>query len=513
MKQNKGKSVNNGQDRCEGSSSGNLVPTMGKAWGKMANSRVAFAMLRKGETFSKAIDQLVRSNNDFDSISGTVIQAIEAISRQTHTKTERPKRNSAADINIIEKYKQIRSASKTLYHTLTEEWVCLSHQGHSVSVSFVDGNHQSNTIKFDVALLSVCEDASSPQPGQSHQSEPVWLLIEHSTDSGDAQIESASSPSTKTRGVTFASTVLDQLDSAFSRSKESVSITAESHSTDSTESDDSQQDSETDLIDLLSVSDYCYHFIQHDQVPKRLPQNECLGCLKGRHLQRFYLQPIEERYSGDGLSLASLISWVREKHYMGVLDASLAHKMAGDLAMSVLHFQNTPWLSESWRSKDVQFFNRGGFSKYEQLNPSSPRLQIEFKRQNPCVAVASNHPTHGELPFQFGIVLLELGLSRTWESLREEGLREFNLPERKRNDYHVAIEWWKMLKALGRVGPKYLAVTWNCITWDFSLNRAGDRDERAEEGDEIIFFFKAAGEIQHLNEGMMGIMQDLNVEG
>lgn len=235
-------------------------------------------------------------------------------------------------------------------------------------------------------------------------------------------------------------------------------------------------------------------------------------------MQRFYLQPMERRWSGNVLSLSALISWVREQHYMGVLDAALAHGIAGNLAMVILHFHNTPWLCDTWRSKDLQFFNKGGFCKYEQLSPSNPRLQIELGRQDspslsttatPCRATTQN-----ELPFRFGIVPLELGLSSTWESLRREGLRDFQLSETKRNDYHIAVEWWKKLKSLKRVGPRYLAVTWDCIAWDFSPCRAEDHDgdddsEQIEEGDQILFFANAAEQIKRLNDELRDITRDL----
>lgn len=141
---------------------------------------MAFAILKKDESFSKAIKQLEHSNNNFASISRDIMEAVDAVSRQPNASMKPPRRRNATDFNIIEKYQQIRSASKTLYHTMAKDWVCLSHQRHYVSISFVDGNHESETVKFDVAL-SVANDGDNrtSQVSQSERSEPLWLEIEH----------------------------------------------------------------------------------------------------------------------------------------------------------------------------------------------------------------------------------------------------------------------------------------------------------------------------------------------
>ncbi|KAK4160614.1 hypothetical protein QBC43DRAFT_292840 [Cladorrhinum sp. PSN259] len=515
---------NNSRDHSSRPRIDDLVPIVGRAWGKMTSSRVAFAILKKDESFSKAIKQLEYSNNDFASISRDVMETVDAVSRRPNASMKSPRRRNAADFNIIEKYQEIRSASNTLYHTMAKDWVCLGHRRHSVSVSFVDGNHESETVKFDVAL-SVSNDGGSrtSRVSQPEPSDSLWLEIEHFETirvGGPAQ-----SSMTKTSGgVTSAIEVLDKLDTALQRQREGLPITAVKNSqppgTISGENENSQQNSQTQqLIDLLSVNDFCGHFIQHSQASTSSPQRQCIGRLERQCTQRFYLQPMERRWSGNVLSLPALISWVQEQHYMRVLDAALAHGIASNLAMALLHFHNTPWLCDTWQSKDLQFFNKGGFSEYKQLSLSNPRLRVELERQDSrglssTTATPCRGTTQNELPFRFGIVLLELGLSSTWESLRQKGLQDFRLSETKQNEYHIAVEWWKKLKDLKRVGPRYLAVTWECIAWDFSPCRTehhdGDDDsEQTEEGDQILFFAKAAEQIKRLNDGLRDITRDL----
>ncbi|KAK4456933.1 hypothetical protein QBC42DRAFT_256808 [Cladorrhinum samala] len=512
-------------------------PAMGTAWRRVTGSRAR----ENDETFFKdMVKELERSNDDFGSISDDMIKTVKAIiPRDADHTTRQPagSKRSVADINTVERYRQIRSASKTLYHTLESDWACLSHRKHLVSVSFAEENYKSTIVKFDVALLSVGEDTVMAGSGEHVQQERLWLEIEHSEPAGSRSTgPGAITSHSKRAAFSTQVEILDpKLETALttSRRAEALSIrdqeacvagagAAAAASTSSGNLQPGQQQQQAQPIDLrLSVNDFCSHFMQHYQASTNSTQRECLGCLQGQYMQRFYLPPTERRHCGDVLDLASLIDWVREKNHMGrgVLDTAVAQRIASGLAMSILHFHTTPWLRETWRSTDFHLFNKGGFSKHEKLSPSSPRLQVELESQsnnknnnnnnNIANAAASRDsdapPPQNDLPFRFGIALLELAMCRTWEWLREEGLREFNLAEFSQDDRHVALRWCDRLDA----GREYVEAARACFEWDFRSTRPVEGQSPGEEDDQILFFAKTADGIKRLNQGLMNLMQGL----
>ncbi|KAK3983857.1 hypothetical protein QBC44DRAFT_390757 [Cladorrhinum sp. PSN332] len=488
-------------------------------------NKLAYAILGKDRSLLDKIGQLRRLNQDFSDISNKLIVNIYNIARVYESKAADPslnkdftRRRRAVDNNTIEKYRQIRVASHKLYDTVADNWPCPNHQNHSVSVTFVEGNDDRDTTRFDIAL---CVGKSRTVASSSHMEHPehpntLWLEIEHLHEASTFT-NNSTNPGSVSRAVGFASELLDDITSSISNHLDNLTATGKLSGISEQRSDIGQgkgmctdtirKSPSEQITDLVSVSDFCHHFGSRDQA--NASGRECLGSLGGQHVQRFYLQPRERRYRGDMRSLASLITWVRNQRYSQIVDESLAHKLASTLALAVLHFHNTPWLSQEWCSRDLQFFNLDGFSESAKLtpvHPSNPRLQLELETHSARQGTTKSFPSaQNDLPFQFGVVLLELGLSKTWETLKAESYTAFRLSQSRQNDYHIAREWWMKLKALERVGMKYLQLTWRCIAWDF--HHGEDEDEHLTEGDQILFFSGLAKEMQKSSDGWMNITQ------
>jgi len=464
-------------------------------------TRLKFAIKSQNKDLLEALSQLKSCNEDFTTIVTGCIKAIGLVLSGPH---KAPRKRKSKDINTIERFKNIRSASDVLYQTMESRWACSTHQRHSVSVSYVDNVQGSSNVKFDIALSS-----SLGVPAT------LWLETEVLTDIS----ASASEPPADTAAVSSVlSCIGDVIDQRAAQKKQAhfdvsfghpkpASLSAAPASTNAplVRSSTSRRQAISDLpTDLVLIQDLCDYFHKLSQ-NHSAAQRDCLGAMKGHCIQKFYPLPLERQYKGTALSLAEMIEWVREEHAnLGVLDTPLVIEIAASLAMAVLCFHSTPWLRETWQSDEIKFFNRGKLSRYEQLSPSRPCFQVELDRASSAGTTESQSVAHdltpSELPFHFGITLLELGLSRTWETLKEEGYRVFPLSAGRRTDHHVAMEWWKKLKSLRRVGSTYLRITHDCIRWDFSLDVVDD--ENSEEGDrQIIFFFWVVGEMEKLTRG------------
>ncbi|KAK4162353.1 hypothetical protein QBC43DRAFT_321784 [Cladorrhinum sp. PSN259] len=462
--------------------------------------KTAYALLRMDEDFLSVVRELVSLNQDFSTIAAEVIKTLDEIF-SPGSSAEAPKKKNAADINTVEKYRQIRSASTELYDTLAKRWICRNHQSHVVSVSFVDGHQQRETVRFDIAI-SACEGTTpsiSSVSSQSAAPAPLWLEIEHSNTFGI--LDNSSRTDQK---VTFTPALMNSLDAAINRRIDEGSGTARHQLETASRKDSSpsldtlQRRVERDLT--VSVSDFCDHFMEQYQInPSR---RECLGFLRRQQqfLQRCYLPPLDRRYTGNTLPMDALISWVRRRATGGSLGTLLITKLSKSLATSVLYFHTTPWLCDKWNSSDLRFFDRGGFLDSE-LNPSPPHLQVALNMSNPRVREMGLTP-NTKLFLQFGKALIELGFSSSWQSLHQEISRDLGLsddPDRNTTHY-IAIQLCKRLKR--QIGDRYVRVIENCIDADLK-NLYPDHD------DQILFFSEVVGVMQDLNERWQRFQQSL----
>ncbi|KAK3989642.1 hypothetical protein QBC44DRAFT_381435 [Cladorrhinum sp. PSN332] len=472
--------------------------------------RLAYASFKRDESFLNAVRELVRLNQSFSAIAAGIIKRIEWVSTGSHSSPDASRKWSATEVDAIAKYQRVRSASTKLYETMAEGWLCRSHQSHYVSVAFVEGIHQPETVRFDIAV-SVGEgnalaaaNPSNSSPGMALS--PLWLEVEH-LEPSDTPASEAEVPDP------FTTAVVDSLDAAVNKktlqppplppsSVTPLSLVAFSPSTPSRLSNPAREGQpqrlERDLT--ASVSDFCHHFTaQYQTNPSR---RECLGLLRRqqRYLQKCYLPPRDRRYTGSVLSLDALISWAKEQATIRALDRPLVSKLAKSLAISILHFHSTPWLCDSWKSSNIGFFDRGGFLDCE-LNPSQPHLQVALDMTNPAAPKAVP-AQNSKLFLDFAKALLQVGFSSSWESLRDGISRDSELsadPDRNTTHY-VASQLCQQLKR--KLGARYAKVVERCIDADLKALHSG-------EDDQILFFVEVAGVMQDLDERWQKFQQSL----
>ncbi|KAK0722701.1 hypothetical protein B0T26DRAFT_641362 [Lasiosphaeria miniovina] len=493
----------------------------------------------------KAIEDLRNFNSDFNLMANQVIGSLNEVKRTVpentksrHGVEEAWFRRTATNINSIEKYRQIRHASTLLYETLANSWTCSTHQheSHAASVSCVEVFEMKSegSVKFDVALTSVC----ASELARDNSSSPLWLEVEH-IESAKSKIAIAPSNHGQQQFDNFNS-VLAKYSTPFtvppkrqnSAKKLAKAMKRVRFNTDNLPQmepsgdegpviDDEGIDDipERQLVNLMLIADLCQHF--HTQYLVCQPQ-QCLGYLGGRYLQRFYRPPPNRRFAGDAMRLDAIISWINENSFQGSLPLPATFHIAGSLAASVLQFHSTPWLPETWRSQDVNFFTAHQLSAEDELRLSYPYFKVEFGRRarkgkavgsGPGSEDADMQDTAGgsdtmavgarnELLFRFGIVLLEVGFSRSWATLRERVCRDFQMPAKRQTDYHVAEKLCAMLA--NQMGAKYPRIIRKCIGCDFGLREPQDDLEKSEEL-QAGFLVDVVIELQRMKEGVRAL--------
>ncbi|KAH7159536.1 hypothetical protein B0J13DRAFT_492650 [Dactylonectria estremocensis] len=526
-------------------------PSSSKEWLSRMGGRFKLA-LRKSD-LSASIEDLRNLNSDFSVMTNQIVSTLGEIrnadlrnaGEKTMMERKKPKR-TAININHIEAYQRIRQASNLLYDTLANDWTCLSreHKSHAASVSCIEPEQVriAQPVKFEVAL-TVQEDAIDASSKQDHRlSGPLWIEVEYVDGSGQDQVAIV-----KTHGD---HQTLEELSTALTKLSTKALLVAPSSSQNiskvprkvrfdvvpgqlippndsgtslggkiSSENNDSSQAppetaSEIQVIDLMSVSDLCEHL--HSQYRLCQSQQCFIGCLGGKQLQRFYIPPADRRVCDEPKSLEAIIAWIGANSMHRCLPLPVALQIAGSLAASVLQFHSTPWLPETWRSQDISFFSTE-LSVEDEIQLSHPHFQVQFsnhiKKSMSQYSKASDltlvnseevalSGARNEILFRLGIVLLEVGFSRPWHSLREEVLNLKKLPTNRRTDYHVAEKLCAIL--MNQMGARYPRIIRKCIGCDFGLDEPQDDLEASEELQDV-FLLDVVIELQQLKERVQGL--------
>ncbi|KAH7002587.1 hypothetical protein EDB80DRAFT_720802 [Ilyonectria destructans] len=522
-----------------------------KEWMSRMGGRLRLALGKSH--LSASIEDLRNLNSDFSVMTNQIVSTLSEIrnadlrntGEKAMMKRKKPKR-TATNINHIEAYQRIRQASNLLYDTLAKDWTCLSreHKSHAASVSCIEPEQVriAQPVKFEVAL-TVQEDTVDASSKQDDTlSGPLWLEVEYVDGSGQDQVAIV-----KTHGD---HQTLEELSTALTKLSTKALLVAPSSSQNvskvprkvhfdvvpsqlipgndsgtspggkpSSENNNSgpappETASEMQVIDLMLVSDFCEHL--HSQY-RLCPSQQCfIGCLGGKHLQRFYIPPADRRVCDEPKSLEAIIAWIGANSMHRCLPLPVALQIAGSLAASVLQFHSTPWLPETWRSQDISFFSTE-LSVEDEIQLSHPHFQVQFsnhiKKSMSQYSKASDltlvnseevslSGARNEILFRLGIVLLEVGFSRPWHSLREEILNLKKLPTNRRTDYHVAEKLCAIL--MNQMGARYPRIIRKCIGCDFGLDEPQDDLEASEELQDV-FLLDVVIELQHLKERVQAL--------
>ncbi|KAI9155559.1 hypothetical protein HJFPF1_08143 [Paramyrothecium foliicola] len=519
-----------------------------KQWWNEMSGRLKL-VFRKSDLID-AIEDLRNLNADFSVMTNQIVITLDQIkntesrSGRDQVAARRPPKRTASNINHIEAYKRVRQASTALYDTLEKKWTCQSgkHESHAASVRCVEPEQvkEAQSITLEIAL-TIEEDMRNVDSNNLHHSSPMWLEVEYIDDKHHNQVTVVQTHSTQ--AFDELSTALNQLSTdprlttspltqagqssdkntrkvrfsvIQSRPADGGGTTGQPGGPPSPNNAVATQGaSDLQVHDLMLTPDFCGHI--HSQYQLCKSKHYFLGYLGGKAMQRFYIPPPERRVCNEPKTLAAIIAWIGTTSMHRALPLPVALQIAGSLAASVLQFHSTPWLPETWKSEDVCFFSAGSLSIENEIQLSHPYFQVQFHKSSSNNASQHSEASdktladgkqgilvgvRNELLFRLGIVLLEVGFSRSWDSLRKEILASNTLHASRRTDYHIAQKLCVILQ--NQLGPRYSRIIRKCISCDFGLNEPQDDLEASEEL-QAVFLIDVIVELQRLKERVQAL--------
>lgn len=400
-------------------------------------------------------------NDDFRTLSQQTIE----------TPPTRPRTRSAIvgdGCNEVEKYKVIGQASRQVYEALGK--ACTKHTEHQahfcveVEQAIMNGRHGAQ-VRFSMAFTHLT------LAGATDQGELIWFVVDSST--GDAMGLACSDA---------AGNSTSRLNQTLKRSLESASEAIHKKVTKGVRVDPSMLSQAcvpipptATLIKALSNDDnvrknFC-DFLRH-RMRQQTQDNVCVGVLQHSESCRNYVYPprlnscSQRRYA---VSLAQLISLMTKQRDINKFSLYDRLHLARTLAIAVLQYHATPWLTASWCSDDVYFFGAEDLSSaYAMPDLSSPHLNVKVKGPDGQLSRASTFPPHtlarNPLLFSLGVVLLELAYSSALETLQRPIDLE-NGHEKRYTEFFVAR---RLAKARSSdLGTTYHKIAERLVECDF----------------------------------------------
>ena len=526
-----------------------------------------FRLCWKKNEVQESIKELRDFTSDFKELTTRVINELMEI-RSTSRPAQITVRRNAGQLNSLEMYSQIRSASYMLYNTFALRWSCARHQRHAASISLVDDGTSIKSqvtkdgIKFDVAIN--CDDLPTCQEA------PIWLVVEtvdasrrvapvYKAEQSEIECDDAwagvmekitkhSQPMViehdekvhkklVKKAVRFQSAGVGLVGAVSGTTMAVMQATADNDKDEEAIPTSTTATSITpnSMIDLEMVEDFCRHF----RVPRPTRSYTCIGYIKDLGLHRFYLPPPERRLSGQQKSLAEIITWISEDEFSRSLSRTAMAHLASSLAATILQYHSTPWLPETWQSSHVRFFGIEALS--EDANGiafTTPYFSVEFSKPDEgegrlTSTLATNQPStaastataavstdgapspapiptalaRNELLFRFGIVLLELGYCQPWLRLRQRMSK--SLPPQSCTDYHAAEKLAQMPFLRDRMGPRFPIIVRKCLGCDFGLGE-NDLANKELQG---TFLVDVVGALQEVERGLRELKRRLGAGG
>ena len=375
----------------------------------------------------------------------------------------RPTKRSRSTFGVI------RKASQQLYKVLSSAWSCKIHTKHYGSLCLgIEARIRGpqTKIRFTLALIGRKGVTAALEESLWFTVECVILdsgqLVESSgslADMSDLHMNNIRGRDNKgwmdfTLSVELKNDVLSPLVS---------SSPVEDAMAASTTSDGSKTNESTNLGD---IQDLCQVLRQQ----RNATHSSWAGLWQQANTLKQIVPQVNgpSQHSRDTTSLDEALS--RGNSSRGTLSIKERLRLAKSLAVAVLEFHSTPWLSETWGSGDILFYSVKETEENGLLGiPFLKAPLVEDSRQ------AELYDGHSEKEksvlgvlnvclYNLGIVLLELGFDAPLRSLR----RDLDL-ERGQADQNTDYRTANRLKYLvsKKLGARYGTVVRKCLDCDF----------------------------------------------
>lgn len=314
--------------------------------------------------------------------------------------------NSAAHTSItvnqaiLTNLKVTQQASTRLYEALASKWSCEDRVEHiaSMDLRVQEICRQSDPkVRFNIGV-SCCQLAGQPNP--------LWLAIESAPN--DPQEDTQISDHTAA-----LEGVLGKMGASKPRVRFSFLASVKT-----TPASISKVPPQNPQLDLYTIGRLCKYF---RQMRAQASGEPCVGFLqKTKTFKHFVYSATNAPSSGsNSQSLKEVLRSSREDKKEQDWVEKL--RLARLLSLAVLRFHSTPWLSESWSSRDVCLFSQDGQAQQEPLL-GSPCINTQLAQSDAHMhATRASEPslaTNKEL-FSLGIVLIELAHDAPFEVISQ----------------------------------------------------------------------------------------------
>ncbi len=395
-------------------------------------------------------------NDDFRTLSSQSIST----SNECHT-SHRPLRQINKD---LERCQAIRIASQQVYDALGR--ACTKHTEHlahfNLHVEQEDAIQERKAcgIKFKLAFRHVSLVGSG-------QGDPLWFMV-------DSVLQD-----TQDIGSVGDSAELDQLGKSLKRQIHTPGscgqkplvkrVRFESLSYAEIPPLPSITFSSTLLSTPMMRRDFCDYLRRW--VGQSQKSNACIGMLEATERCKYFVYPLPPALDGQhkrGTSLEGFLKAVSTKKTPHAFPQYDRLCLAKTLALAVLQYYTTPWLTIAWRSEDILFFNdQRANTVASGPNFSRPHLNVRVTGTNQWKDEGSKAPRSlapNSLLFGLGVVLLEIAYLAPLKSLQQPCDLENGI-ENQYTDFFTAR---RLVNSIGReMGSSYGTIVKKLLHCDF----------------------------------------------
>ena len=397
-------------------------------------------------------------------------------------------------------YQIVRKTSENLHQALARVTFCLAHKEHSAALC-IDARplqeSKSPRVRFNMAFgANLCG--------------PLWINIESTITGNTAEgtIQVVRNAPEDRPMVTCLKRQLEPRDVEATTSAK-LSKTMESSQSCSQERLASPLESKpnrigrplenvsgTGLHDMneysipdLSIRNFCFH-IQQNTYHSTHDTNLCTGFLReGLCDHLLYLAPRSNFHKQESQSLAHIISSISRDWPLSSYSRIERIRLAKVLSKAVLEYHDTPWLQESWRSEDVQFFA-------EPSRPlaalDAPHLTVRFPSSEPTRTSRQNQPfAENNTLFGLATILLELDFEKPLSLMQLPGDVVQDSP--RDTEFKTAARLAKSTSP--GLGPDFCKIVRKCLRCNFGIDETDltkSEELKSKIHEEVI------GELEHL---------------
>jgi hypothetical protein len=234
-------------------------------------------------------------------------------------------------------------------------------------------------------------------------------------------------------------------------------------------------------LNLLQIKNICNFMQEHYQKSTATGDDLCIGYLESpqKYEHRFYSRALV-RTTNPGMTRARAVDVYSVFDIMrydaeDALTVENQLKLAHKTALAMLQFDDTPWLPERWRLRDLSYFGSESSFDDEALKTLHLSSQISAaavisstvkdtamsgieREKSACISDRVRYGIHNTVLFFLGVALLEIA---HWKPIEDK------MTERDDNNQVFAAR--RLAAGRAPLGPQYQNIVEKCLQCNFGF--------------------------------------------